>query len=183
MKSIKMKWFPVTLLAVAGMIFTACENSDSINYNVVTINMLNEENGKTLINIKKTVYHDSDEITAEANLSIAKDNNFILSAPDWDSYNAKNKNNCFFFCDAGKKGISSVKKVPTEGWTQTQKIAVLSGHCYIIKWEYTDAYWNGHNNEKTFLLYWKLYVKEYIKNASGEIIGAEVQYCEWEPKE
>ena len=105
-----MKWFPVTLLAVAGMIFTACENSDSINYNVVTINMLNEENGKTLINIKKTVYHDSDEITAEANLSIAKDNNFILSAPNRDSYNAKNKNNCFFFCDAGKKGINSVKK-------------------------------------------------------------------------
>lgn len=69
--------------------------------------------------------------------------------------------------DVGKKKISQINTIPASGWQR--QVAVIPGHGYIAKSSYGIT------------LYVKIYVVDWMKNTYGGIIGAEVQYCEWNP--
>ena len=75
------------------------------------------------------------------------------------SYNGK------YIIDLGSmKGLGNIRSIPkTEGWAD--KVAVTPGHGYLMSYNSRDA-----------ITYCRIYVCNYIKNAVGEIIGADIKY-------
>lgn len=73
-----------------------------------------------------------------------------------------------FLIDLGSmKGLGNIESIPPmiEGWAH--QVKVIPGHGYLMR--YYD-----YNEERT--AYYRIYVCNYIKNAVGEIIGADIKY-------
>ena len=97
-------------------------------------------------------------------------NGNTLVTPDgcWDSFHIGADNNFeggdyydnYEFVTIGQmKGIGNVTKIPTSGWAS--KVAVKPEHGYV---------------GRCYDTYFRMYVVGYIKDASGDVIGAEVKY-------
>lgn len=157
MKTIQKKWLPLFLLATVTFLFPACEgnNPDEDLAGVITIKMLNESNGCTWINLPGV-----------SCVAISAANNFVVWQGEHGDLNAG-------IADVGRRKLSQITTLPYSGWVH--EIAIQLEHCYIYKLENY-----GYNHENHYL---KIYVKDWLKNTSGGIIGAEVKYCEWNPEQ
>lgn len=164
MKTLKMKMLPLLLLATIGLLFPACEgnNPDDDLVGVITLKMLsgdnpgywNDHGGATDIVFGYIYGLNSHSIC----LLINNANNFKAISGD--------------IVDMGKKRLSGINYVPSSGWTQ--ETAVLVGHGYIFRWQ--------DDNSGPYK-YAKIYVKSFVTSTYGGIMGAEVQYCQWNPEE
>ncbi len=156
---------PLLLLATIGLLFPACEGNlndpDEYPEGVITLKMRNSDNGKTRLVLFGLV---------DCYIYITPANNFYCY--DYSVYSME-------ICDAGAKKLSTVKNLPTTGWTK--ELAVIPGHCYVIKC--IQDYWDQaiQDYRDGAPKYYKLYVNDFIYSTSGGIIGAEIQYCEWNP--
>lgn len=161
-----MRWLPLLLLATIGLLFPACEGNNpsqgggADTGDVVTVKMRNIDNGNVQIVLNaggRTVQ-----------LIMDSGNNFFVYTGQYsDEKGIK---------DVGEKKLSSIKDVPTTGYAST--VAITPKHGYVLRVEPIDVY--GINGHKSLgIYYWKLYVVDYIYDVLGGIIGAEVQYCEW----
>ena len=169
MKTIQKRWLSLFLLAAVTFLFPACEgNNTSLNdgggedtSGLITVKMRNSDNGKTIISVGD----------GHGYFYINSANNF-----DFGSYSSSDVQ----FCDMGTKKLSAIKTVPTSGWAR--EVAVTPNHRYVIRNEYTQ--WNSSiQGDEQKVAYLKLYVMDYTTSTSGSIIGAEVQYCEWNPEQ
>jgi hypothetical protein len=168
MKTIQKRWLPLFLLATVTFLFPACEgNNPSIDggddtSGLITVKMRNKDYGDTSIPLNSRTIRIDDA------------NNFYgMRSDGYETDYVK-------FCDMGTKKLSAIKTVPTSGWAR--KVAVTPNHSYVVRNEYSE--WNSdlQRNEQK-VAYLKLYVVDYITSTSGGIIGAEVQYCEWNPEQ
>ena len=171
MKTIQKRWLSLFLLAAVTFIFPACEGNlndpDEYPEGFITLKMRNEDEGGTTI----TFFSGKNEFEEDyaAYLTINASNNFIMRDGQ--------------ICDAGQKKLGAVKKIPQGGWTE--ELAVLPQHTYVIRVGGIEAYSWTASSHYTFYpcRYYKLYVTDYILSTMGGIIGAEVQYGEWNPDE
>jgi len=165
MKTIQKRWLPLFLLAALTFLFPACEkNNSSVDGSsggedtsgMITLKMRNSENGETKIYIGNSCF-------------------WINNANNFCGYSG------IEFCDMGTKKLSAIKTLPTSGWAR--EVAVTPNHRYVIR-NNNYSQWNsdiqGYEQKVAYL---KLYVVDYTTNTSGGIIGAEVQYCEWNPEQ
>ena len=159
MKTLKMRWLPLFLLAALTFFFPACEKDKSSvdggssgedATGMITLKMRNSENGETTIRLES------------GDVFITSANNFS------SSYEYASK---IEFSDMGTKKLSSIESVPTSGWAS--EVAVTPKHRYVIH--------NKYLRSDTLHKYYKLYVVDYTYSTSGGIIGAEVKYGEWDP--
>lgn len=90
--------------------------------------------------------------------------------------------------DLGEQTMSKVKTLPTVGWGS--EVAVLLRHSYVYRYkgdftfvEYNeDHHPTGYEeNFSTDYFYKKIYVQEWTLNKDSDIIGALVQYVDWNP--
>lgn len=159
MKTIQKKWLSLFLLAAVTFLFPACEgnlnNPDDDSVNGITIKMRND-------------YGDEIKVSNGASLYISTSNNFVLSARSGG------------MVDVGKKNLNQITKAPST--YPAMQVAVLEGHGYVCRAEMLSGL---EGLETTYFItkYLKLYVKHYITDIYSNIIGAEVQYCEWDPEE
>ena len=169
MKTIQKRWLPLFLLAAVTFLFPACEgnNPDEDLVGVVTLKMKSGSNegnrfdtgGATSISVPCNGALDV-IINNANNFKIIWDGNGIQGYASGD------------IVDMGKKTLSKINALPSAGWTQ--ETAVLPKHGYIVR---------GKGPDESNYKYIKLYVKDFITNTYGGIIGAEVQYCEWTPEQ
>ena len=163
MKTIQ-KWFlPLFLLTAVTFLFPACEGNDADEAGVITLKMRNADHGGTSLDF-------SHQGSTHGNVRISNDNNFFVGSY---SYGVN-----LLICDAGKKKLGSVRSVPSAGWVR--ELAVIPGHTYVAKINTSNYY-----NLPDFVpveYYYKIYVVDWIESSSGGIIGANVKYCEWDPK-
>lgn len=156
------------MFASAALLFASCgkeaENSQSYDPpGTVYVHIQNDY--KTKVKLWPDTEKDAPK------LCIDDANNFISSSyytsggRSWYTIN---------FCDVGDvRGLGDIGVNSYSG--RTDRAAVIPGHGYIA--DCVDGYNSG--------LLARLYVVDYIKNALGEIIGAEVKYqspWEWEPE-
>jgi len=153
MKTDLKRWLPLFLVAIS-FVFLSCNgnNPDDDLEGIITIKMRNDES--TWINLPGI-----------SCVAMSSANNFIVWPGEHGDLHVG-------ITDVGKKRLSQVTSLPSSGWVY--QIAVQLNHCYIYKLE--DY---GYERKNYYL---KIYVKDWIKSTSGGIIGAEVQYCEWNPK-
>lgn len=159
------------ILAAMALVLLACGGNDPENngddddlVGVITLKMRNGES-----------YRDATDISIQSfyvELFINQANNFEISTNGSNTGGWGDGD----IVDMGKKSLSKITTLPTTGWTR--ETAVLVNHGYIVRGRYSFGY-NSYSDYK----YYKLYVKNFIESTSGGIIGAEVQYCEWEPEE
>ena len=167
MKTIQKRWLPLFLLAAVMFLFPACEgnNPDEDLVGVVTLKMKSGSNegsrfdtgGATSISVAQWLRL---IINNANNFKIIGDGNGIAGYASGD------------IVDMGKKTLSKINTLPSIGWTE--ETAVLSKHGYIVR---------GKGPDDSDYKYIKVYVKDFITNTYGGIIGAEVQYCEWTPEQ
>jgi len=154
MKTLKMKMLPLLLLATISLLFPACDGNNPVNGNDEDLE------GVTTVYMKSGDYRSGNPTLVYP--FFGQDSN------SGSGYFYIDEDNNFFgswdFVDVGKKKLSQITTVPSSGWQR--KVAVIPGHGYII------------NSAPTYI---KIYVVDWIKNTYGGIIGAEVQYCEWNP--
>ena len=160
------------LLASITFLFPSCNGGtndpDEYPEGVITVKMRNYFNGGTSINLESGPSSTDEPFTAY--LKIGGDNNFYITG----SYT----NDCKI-CDTGKKSLGAVKTIPTIGWAS--EVAVIPQHTYVIK--IGGDHFHGYNSDNNHeYKYYKLYVIDYTLDTTGGIIGAEVQYCEWNPE-
>jgi len=163
MKTIRLKWFSILLLACTTFLFPACEgstnNPDEYPEGVITVKLRSYKDLSFRIDLKSGPSENNDTYTACLTMNLA--NNFSI----WDNHGQ--------ICDTGKKSLGAVKTIPTAGWAS--EVAVFPQHTYVIRI-------GGEYNYKNYAYqYYKLYVVDYMLDTTGGIIGAEVQYCEWNP--
>ena len=167
MKTIQ-KWFlPLFLLTAVTFLFPACDGNtaDDNLTGVITVKMRNADHGNTHIPFASGPNQNNE--TSSAILLIENDNNFKF----WTDVPAS-------ICDVGKKKLSAIKSIPESGWAE--KISVQPQHAYVIR---VGGKVNYYGNYSVYeYAYYKLRVIDYIESTSGGIIGAEVKYCEWNPK-
>jgi hypothetical protein len=68
------------------------------------------------------------------------------------------------------KGLGDVVNKPTSGWAETT--AMELGNGYVLRVRQSDNYYDT----TTPLVYYRLYVEEYITSVSGGILGVKVKY-------
>lgn len=157
---------PLLLSATVSLLFPSCKGNlndpDEYPEGVITLKMRNVDNGKTHLTLFADTYN--------SYVYINSANNFRCY--DYSVYSME-------ICDAGAKKLGAVQKLPTTGWTK--ELAVIPGHCYVIKC--IQSYWDQSIQDYRAgePKYYKVYVVDYITSTGGGIIGAEVQYCEWNP--
>ena len=152
MKTIQTKWLPIVILAAISFLLPSCEGN------------LNDpdEYPEGVMTLKM---RNSDNggthlyLSDNADLYIDVANNFKCSVYGGYGWGPQ-------ICDAGKKKLGAVTEIPTVGWVS--QAAVIPQHTYVVKCG------NGAH-------YYKVYVIDYIYSTYGGIIGAEVQYCQWNP--
>lgn len=93
-----------------------------------------------------------------------------------------------YIVDLGERQMNKVKSLPANGWVK--EAAILLKHSYIFKYkgswgfvEYdeTDSYPTDYEVSYEAEYYKIVYVLEWILNKDKEIIGATVQYVDWDP--
>ncbi len=162
MKTIQKRWLPLFLLAAVTFLFPGCQGNDPDDdlAGVITLKMRNgnyRSGSATNLSVVWGAYLYIDE---DNNFSVHTDGNFAQGYGTGD------------IVDMGKKKLSQITTLPSSGWIG--KVAVQKKHGYIFRSKEPDA------SEYTYV---KLYVVDFITGTSGGIIGAEVQYCEWNPKQ
>ncbi len=72
------------------------------------------------------------------------------------------------------KGLGNIGYIPKSGYAG--KVAVTPGHGYVwAKYDGEDKFSSVHIPVAKFT-YYRIYVIDYVKNAIGEIIGADIKY-------
>ena len=167
MKTIQKKWLPLFLLAAVTFLFPACEGN---------INDPDDVAGAITINLRhgSNIYIEDNQYYNYWGVSLGGDNNFYVW---WSSmvYSSHGDDYCYIV-DMGKKNlnqINQISQIPQTGWGK--KTAVTPKHSYVAIFNYYEG--------SEHILYLKLYVKEWITDTSGSIIGAVIQYCEWNPEQ
>lgn len=80
-------------------------------------------------------------------------------------FNFSGTNKDCYFVSLGKvNGLGNVSHIPTTGWAK--KVAVMEGHAYIA---YEHNIWSKN-------YFYRIYVKNFIVNETGSIIGADIKY-------
>lgn len=163
------------MFASAALLFTCCVKNDvnddshnGVNENshdiegTVTVNMLNNRETTVIL------WESSSGITSYANLQIDNANNLIA-----DRYSGETHIYQIDLVDVGNiTGLDKINSIPNSGWSD--RAAVIPGHGYIACG--CDFYGNAECQ------YARLFVVDYLKNTSGEIIGAVIKYqSPWVP--
>ena len=182
MKMSQMKWWTLLLLITIGLVSPACSSKNDPDDDeeeteeltgVITVNMRNESQGNTSIEILT-----KSGVTA-GYLRISNENNFETSSR---YYLYEYTTPSLQICDVGVKKMEKVTNVPTKGWVT--ELAVEPKHSYVIKaidgYEQYNSQRGGYEYVATGkITYYRLYVTQWTVNTSGGILGAQVQYCEW----
>ena len=71
------------------------------------------------------------------------------------------------------KGLSSITKIPENGWTNTT--AAIPGYGYILR---SEVKWD-EASQKHLYMYVRVYVVDYMKSTSGGIMGCTIKYHFW----
>lgn len=72
------------------------------------------------------------------------------------------------------KGLGNIGYIPKSGYAK--RVSVTPGHGYVwAKYDGHDQISSVHNPVTKFT-YYRIYVIDYVKNAIGEIIGADIKY-------
>lgn len=156
------------MFASATLLFASCgkEAENSQSYDPPgTVYVHIQNNQKTTVKL----WPNSESGFEYPALRIDEANNFISNWFD------ENNRYCIDYIDVGDVGgLNDISWNIVRGGA-TDRAAVIPGHGYICSGK------PYHATRK----YARLYVVDYIKNALGEIIGAEVKYqspWEWEPE-
>ncbi len=157
------------MFASAALLFASCgkengsENGNSDPEGTVTVNMLN--NRETEVILWESSFN---PMTSYANLQIDNANNLIA-----DSYSGETHIYRIDLVDVGNiTGLDRINSIPNSGWSD--RAAAIPGHGYVAHG--CDFYGNAECQ------YARLFVVDYLKNTSGEIIGAVIKYqSPWVP--
>lgn len=158
------------MFASAALLFASCgkengsENGNSDPEGTVTVNMLN--NRETSVILWESSFFNP--MTSYANLQIDNANNLIA-----DSYSGETHIYQIDLVDVGNiTGLDRINSIPNSGWSD--RAAAIPGHGYVAHG--CDFYGNAECQ------YARLFVVDYLKNTSGEIIGAVIKYqSPWVP--
>lgn len=75
------------------------------------------------------------------------------------------------------KNLSQIKKIPNSGWTN--QVAAIPGYGYIYRTPHGFIY----SSPEPDISYARIYVVDYLKTSSGEIVGVTIKYQEnWVPE-
>lgn len=155
------------MFASATLLFASCgkEAENSQSYDPPgTVYVHIQNNRETTVRL----WPNSESGSEYPALQIDRANNFI------SNYDANGRYLIDYIDVGGVGGLNDISWNNVRGGA-TDRAAVIPGHGYICSGKAYYSTWK----------YARLYVVDYIKNALGEIIGAEVKYqspWEWEPE-
>lgn len=168
----KTRWFIYLVVALFSFSFVACGDDDeggtrdnpstaSDPAGTVVANLANNSTVKLSVNNHAPSGYDPE-------IKLNSSNNLRV----WGA-------GCEIVSVGSVNGLSSINKVPANGWTS--EVAAIPGYGYIIRWVTSSTY---DESSKTWIYtygYIRLYVVDWMTSTTGGIMGCTVKYQEWTP--
>ena len=161
MKALKRLWYTACAAMLCLCLLPACGDSNG-----------DEPDNPNPINPDKEVADPAGTVKLSMRSEAAAgDSKTVLEGCLWidgaDNF-CLDKYSSHYIIDLGSmKGLGNIESIPpmTEGWAE--KVKVTPGHGYLMSY---------YNYNEQCIAYYRIYVCNYIKNAVGEIIGADIKY-------
>lgn len=171
MKALKRLWYTACAAMLCLCLLPACGDSNG-----------DEPDNPNPINPDKEVADPAGTVKLSMRSEAAAgDNKTVLDRGEYDRGlyidGADNFSTSGYIVDIGSvKGLGNIGYIPKSGYAQ--KTAVTPGHGYV--WARCDGEswlhgYDGYSGYRVYT-YYRIYVTNYVKNAIGEIIGADIKY-------